>query len=70
MAARFEIYKRYCDREDIVGWANKYNATTLARALRDRFLCGRWYVQSDEFPLVTFGACQSIQPPPMTMSPS
>jgi SAM-dependent methyltransferase len=23
----FEIYKRYCDRGDVLGWANKYDAT-------------------------------------------
>ena len=23
----FEIYKRYCDREDVIGWASKYDAT-------------------------------------------
>jgi demethylmenaquinone methyltransferase/2-methoxy-6-polyprenyl-1,4-benzoquinol methylase len=22
----FDIYKRYCDREDVLGWANKYDA--------------------------------------------
>ena len=25
---RFEIYKRYCDRRDIAGWAGQYNVTT------------------------------------------
>ena len=25
----FEIYKRYCDREDIAGWAAKYDVTTV-----------------------------------------
>ena len=27
--ACFEIYKRYCDRQDIDGWAGRYNVTTV-----------------------------------------
>lgn len=35
---RFEIYKRYCDREDILGWANKYSATLSLEHFGTAFL--------------------------------
>jgi hypothetical protein len=45
----FEIYKRYCDQGDVLGWATKYGATLRMEHFRTAFFAVSGQFNSPHF---------------------